>query len=46
MNYKTIVSLAALALLTFTASTVNAEGIDREKLNKGWTFKQVRGNNR
>ena len=45
MNYKTIVSLAALALLTFTASTVNAEGIDRVELNKGWTFKQVRGNN-
>ena len=35
MNYKTIVSLAALALLTFTASTVNAEGIDRVELNKG-----------
>lgn len=44
MRYKTVLSAVALATLA-TTTPVLADGVAKQNIDKGWTFKQVRGNN-
>ncbi|MCD7937941.1 MAG: glycoside hydrolase family 2 protein [Tannerellaceae bacterium] len=44
MNYKTIVTAAAMSITSITSTPLLANVIQQE-INQGWTFKQVRGNN-
>jgi len=44
MNYKTKISLLAILVL-LTGNMAAAEGLMKQEISKGWTFKQVRGNN-
>ncbi|MEG1544252.1 MAG: glycoside hydrolase family 2 protein [Tannerellaceae bacterium] len=47
MTYKNAVSSVALAMTLLTAGSdvVAAQSVVQQQLDKGWTFKQVRGNN-
>lgn len=45
MRYKTTVSILALASALVAASPVKADGVAKQNIDSGWTFKQVRGNN-
>lgn len=45
MHYKTVISTVAIATALTAAVPAKADGVARQNLDKGWTFKQVRGNN-
>lgn len=45
MSYKTAISSLALATALVAAAPVKADGVAKQEINQGWTFKQVRGNN-
>lgn len=45
MHYTQVVSAVALGTALMVASPVHADGVARQEIDKGWTFKQVRGNN-
>lgn len=45
MSYKKAISSVALATALVAAAPVYADGVAKQEINSGWTFKQVRGNN-
>lgn len=45
MRYKTIVSTVALASALTAVVPAKADGVAKQNIDSGWTFKQVRGNN-
>lgn len=45
MHYKTVTSTIALAFAFWATAPAMADGVSKQNIDSGWTFKQVRGNN-
>lgn len=45
MSYKDIASAVLVGMAVLTATPAQAEGVVKQKIDRGWTFKQDRGNN-
>ncbi len=45
MHYKTVTSTIALAFTFWATAPAMADGVSKQNIDSGWTFKQVRGNN-
>lgn len=45
MRYKTVVSTVTLATALIAGAPAKADGVAKQNIDSGWTFKQVRGNN-
>lgn len=45
MHYKTVVSMLVLAASLTGTMPARADGVAKQNIDSGWTFKQVRGNN-
>ena len=45
MHYKTVTSTITLAFAFWATAPAMADGVSKQNIDSGWTFKQVRGNN-
>ena len=45
MHYKTVTSTIALVFAFWATAPAMADGVSKQNIDSGWTFKQVRGNN-